>query len=115
MNGSAPFKNYSETRLFAVRWTRELSFAHPEEYAFMLSSDDGPRFFIEEAKGENAVVDNAPSRENDKSVQARTGTVSWLDARRYRVKVEYYQETGAAGCIWPFKGPDTGGMWQMVP
>lgn len=89
---------------FYVRWSGVLRIANAGRYTLFVESDDGARVFIDGKQ----VVDN----DGLHAMQEEEGDAE-LAAGDHRLKVEYIQFDGGAGCILKWQAP--GGEKQTLP
>lgn len=90
------FYNTPHKMRFYVRWSGFVRVGVPGRYTFYTESDDGSRLLINGKE----VVDNQGLHgmaEEEGDVELAAGT--------HRIKIEYFQNDGAAGCIARWKGP----------
>ena len=73
---------------FSVRWTGYIEPRYSEEYTFYLTSDNGRRLWV----NDELIIDKWIS---DWDI-TYTGTISLEAMTRYKIKVEYFEETGGA-------------------
>jgi hypothetical protein len=98
------FNGTDMTDQFYVRWTGVLKIETAGNYTFFLESDDGSRLFIDG----KTVVDNGGPH----GMEERNGAVE-LKPGVHELKVEYFENTGGAGCILRWVAP--GKEKQTVP
>jgi beta-glucosidase len=73
---------------FSVRWTGRLTAPMTGEYGLGFGSDDGARLYLDG----DLIVDNW----TDHAYEAKTATVTLQEGRSYDIKMEYYENWGAA-------------------
>jgi hypothetical protein len=93
-----PFEDH-----FYVRWTGNLRAPRDGSYTFYLESDDGSRFYLDGRE----VVNNGGQH----GMEERSGTVE-LKAGNHEVRVEFFENCGAAGCKFSWQPP--GGAKAIV-
>mgnify|MGYP001036913194 CR=1 FL=1 len=76
---------------FSVRWTGQIEPVHAsgsQSYTFYTTADDGVRLWVDG----RLLIDNWTNQ----SAATRSGTISLAAGRKYDIKLEYYDGTGAA-------------------
>ena len=73
---------------FTVRWTGRIQPRYSETYTFYTHSDDGVRLWV----NGQLIIDNW----TDHGVTENAGTISLQAGQKYDLKMEYYENTGAA-------------------
>jgi GH43 family beta-xylosidase len=73
---------------FSVRWSGQIQAQFSETYTFHTFADDGVKLWI----NNQVVIDNLSSPE----ATVRSGAVTMVAGRRYDIRMEYYDITGAA-------------------
>jgi len=101
--GSWP--GFSQRDRFAVRWSGFLVVRNPGVYRFSLKSDDGSKMYLD-----NRYVIN-----NDGLHGMRNRyTNRRLVKGQQRLRVEYFENGGYAGCVFQYRGADTGNRFRLV-
>jgi len=104
-NTGGRWPGFSRAHNFAVRWTGRVRFFRSGHYRFSLISDDGSKLWI----------NNRYTINND-------GLHGWRnrEATRYiragwtMMRVEFFERGGHHGCLFRYRGPDTGNRWKVV-
>jgi GH43 family beta-xylosidase len=94
---------------FQTVWTGRLQANYSELYNFATTSDDGVRLWI----GDELVIDHW----TDHSATVDTGS-KWLEAGKwYNIKLEYYENTGAAqiSLRWSSARQTGAGVFETIP
>jgi len=70
-------------------------------YKFYVSSDDGSNLYIDDKR----------TVRNDglHAYRSRFGTVKGVDVGQHKLRLEYFESGGSAGCLLRWRGPGTGG------
>src|SRR5690606_27717925 len=100
------FSGVPDADTFAVRWTGQIRIETPGLHRFFLASDDGSRLYI----NNQLVVDNGGLH----GFQEASGTVTFEDAGFYDIRIEYFENVGAAGVQLSWDPPGSVGK-QLVP
>ncbi len=87
-----------------ARWTGHINIAKAGKYTFFTDSDDGSRVFIDGRQ----IVDNGGTHPG----QERSGEIE-LSAGAHDLKVEYFENTNGAHCLFSWQGSDV--EKQIVP
>jgi signal transduction histidine kinase/CheY-like chemotaxis protein/ligand-binding sensor domain-containing protein len=90
--------DFASTRLqtnFFVRWTGSFHVDKQDRLTFELQSDDGSRLLVDD----RTVID----LDGYRSMDSKLGTIN-LAAGEHRIKVEYFQALGDAGCRLLWRG-----------
>jgi beta-glucosidase len=77
---------------FSVRWSGYLVFPESNEYEIGVASDDGIRLYIDDLK----VID----KWKDQGTTTYTTPMKFDSGRKYKVKIEYYENSGGAVAIF---------------
>lgn len=85
----APFPDFSKD-FFSVRWTGYIKVDKSGKYLIQVSSDDGVRLFIDD----KLVIDNW----NDHAELTNSYPLTFTANKFYKIKLEYYERSGAAIC-----------------
>lgn len=83
----APASGIGKDR-FSIRWTGMVQPQYSETYRFYVLSDDGARLWVNGQLLVDHWTDHSPSE--------RSGTISLVAGQKYDIKLEYYENTGAA-------------------
>jgi endoglucanase len=73
---------------FSVRWTGQIQPKYSEQYDFKTTSDDGVRLWV----NGQLIID----RWNNQPASPHSGKISLEAGKKYDVRLEYYENTGAA-------------------
>lgn len=96
---------FSRRDRFAVRWSGILFIRRPGNYHYLLRSDDGSRMYI----------DNRYMLNNDGLHGMRTRTSKYRMVKgQSKVRIEFFENGGGAGCQFKYHGADTGNRWRIV-
>lgn len=76
---------------FSVRWTGQVQPRYSETYTFYVQSDDGARLWV----NGRLIIDNWV----DQGFIEKSGTLTLSAGQRYDLRLEYYEQGGAAA-IW---------------
>ena len=90
MSGS-PNEEKLGNNYFSIRWTGEIEPLFTEEYTFYLLSDDGVRLYVDD----QLLIDQwipQPATET-------SGKISLTGQKRYKIKLEYFEDGGEATVI----------------
>ena len=82
---------------FSARWTGYVEPRYSETYTFHTLSDDGVRLWVDG----RLIIDNW----TDHGFQEDTGTIELTAGRKYDLKLEFYENGGAAGIILSWSSP----------
>jgi GH43 family beta-xylosidase len=77
-----------DANTFSVRWTGQVEAEFSETYTFRTVSDNGVRLWVDG----QLLIDNWTSH----AVQTNSGTIALEAGRRYDVRLDYFENTGAA-------------------
>jgi len=97
---------FSRRDNFAVRWEGSLKVTQTGDYRFYLTSDDGSKMWIDEA----TVVNNNGLH----GMRTKTGNYR-LPTGYHAMRIDFFERGGGAGCIFKYKGPDSGNRVKVVP
>ena len=93
---------------YAARWTGYLRIQVTGFYTFYLSSDDGSNMYLDGA----LVVDN----DGLHGFRERSSIEMVLQGgSMHALTVLFFENGGNAGCVFKYRGPDTGGQKIVVP
>ena len=93
---------------YAVRWTGYVTIQTTGMYTFFLGSDDGGQLYLDGA----LVLDN----DGLHGFRERSTVETLLQAGSiHALTVLYFQSGGDAGCVFQYRGADTGGQKIVVP
>jgi glucose/arabinose dehydrogenase len=73
---------------FSARWTGQIEARFSENYTFRTTTDDGVRLWV----NNNLIIDKFVNQ----SATNHEGTISLVAGQRYDIKLEYYENAGAA-------------------
>ncbi|MEP0915836.1 PA14 domain-containing protein [Leptolyngbya sp. DQ-M1] len=90
---------------FSVRWTGQVLAPTSGTYQFFTTTDDGVRLFVN-----NQLVINSFA---DQSVTERTGSIALVAGQRYDIRMEYFENRGAAAAFLGWSVP--GFTQQIIP
>lgn len=90
---------------FSVRWTGQILAQYSEEYTFYTTTDDGVRLWIDG----KLIIDDWM----DHHALTRTGKIRLEAGRKYDIKMEYYENTGAALATLAWSSASQ--PWEIVP
>lgn len=93
------FGNTRLTDYFFVRWTGLVRAPRDGKYRFFTETDDGSRLWV----GGRLVVENG----GDHAMAEQSGEVE-LKAGDHPIRIEYYENSGLAGCIVSWDPPGRG-------
>jgi hypothetical protein len=105
--GSGKFEGFNRGHDFAVRWTGSLRVKQEGTYTFYLNSDDGSAMWMGTSSGRVINNDGLHGMRKVSTDQ----TVGKITA----IRIEFFQRGGGLGCVFSFKGADTGGEEKVVP
>lgn len=91
---------------FSVRWTGKLRAAVSGTYELTIASDDGIRLFI----NNQAVLEHW----SDHAIEARTAKFTLEAGKYYDVKVEFYENGGAAAALLGWTKPNENELSQAI-
>jgi len=100
-NTQSAWKGFTQKDNFAVRWTGVVMIKRGGNYKFYVSSDDGSNLYIDDKR----------TVRNDglHAYRSRFGTVKGVDVGQHKLRLEYFESGGSAGCLLRWRGPGTGG------
>jgi hypothetical protein len=75
---------------FSVRWTGQIQPLYTDTYTFDLNSDNGRRLWVNNQLIIDQWIDN---------VGDYTGTIALTAGQKYDIRVEYFEDNGAANCV----------------
>jgi len=102
---SGNWPGFSVRDRFAVRWSGFLIISGAGSYRFSLRSDDGSKMYI----------DNRFMLNNDGLHGMRYGySTRTLGKGQFRVRIEFFENGGGAGCEFRYRGADTRNRDQIV-
>lgn len=96
---------YRQGDRFAVRWSGFLVINQPGVYRFLLRSDDGSRLFID---GRYSINNDGLHGMRNRYTNRR------LVNGQTKVRVEFFENGGYAGCLFQYRGADTGNRDRLV-
>lgn len=77
-----------ESDTFSVRWSGKVEPRYSETYTFTTKTDDGVRLWV----NNQLIID----KYRKQSVSEHTGTIDLVAGQQYDIRLEYFEETGAA-------------------
>ncbi len=105
MQGQQPFWDGGPGNYFAAKYEGQLIVETGGAYTLSLASDDGSRLYI----------DGVPVIDNDGLHGTRTRTVTLdLDPGSHNIEVRYFENTGSQTLQLSWRGPDTGGVNEVI-
>jgi len=90
---------------FSARWTGQVQAPTSGTYTFYTQSDDGIRLWVNGQR----IINNWTNQ----AVTERSGTITLTAGQRYDIRLEYYENTGAAVARLLWSGP--GMSKQIIP
>ena len=76
---------------------------HTGAYTFQLKSDDGSKLYVDNKMAiDNDGLHGMKSKDAQKTLVAGERTLT----------IVFFEKGGGAGCLFQFKGPDTGNIWS---
>lgn len=90
---------------FSVRWSGQVEPVFSESYTFYTTSDDGVRLFIDD----KLVIDNW----TDHGPTENSATMNLQSARKYNLRLDYYEATGGAQVRLAWSSPSQ--ARQIIP
>ncbi len=90
---------------FSVRWTGQVQPRYSETYTFYTTADDGIRLWVDGKQIINNFVDQAPTE--------RSGSITLEAGKKYDIRVEYYENGGAAVAQLAWSSPSQ--AKQIIP
>ena len=98
---AAPTANITPPQ-FSVRWEGQIEAVYTEQYTFSTTANDGVRLWVNDT---NLIDDWA----DHTAPAVDTGTINLMAGLKYDVKMEYYNDTGAAVAQLQWSSPSTPG------
>jgi len=92
---------------FAVRWTGAVKVESSGKYYFSLDSDDGSVLY----SGNKRIINNNGLH----GMRRQGGNVQCNQGSQNSIRIEFIEAGGGAGCIFRYKGTDTGDKEVVVP
>lgn len=96
-NDKAPFEDFKVDN-FSVRWTGYIKPDKSDRYTFDVSSDDGVRFYVDD----ELVIDDW----TDHALITNSYTVNLEANKLYKIKLEYYENSGGAVVKFGWRKPN---------
>jgi hypothetical protein len=103
---SGTFKGLSKKDDFSIRWSGSLVINNAGSYETSITSDDGSKLYMQ---GDQVINNDGLHGMKTK----KHGFSAEKGARS--IRLEMFERGGGAGCIFKYKGKDTGGNWRVVP
>jgi hypothetical protein len=105
--GGKRFSGFSRDHDFAVRWTGSVKVKNTGTYSFYLNSDDGSAMWMGTEQGR---VINNDGLHGMRKVETKQ-TIDKATA----IRIEFFQRGGGLGCVFTYKGADSGDKEEVVP
>lgn len=104
-NTGGTWSGFSQGDRFAVRWTGLIQILKPGAYRLSVGSDDGSKLFID-----NKYVLNNDGLHGFRWAHTNRRLVRGQSA----VRIEFFENGGAAGCKFYYRGADTNNKFTLV-
>jgi len=101
-NTQRAWPGFAQRDNFAVRWTGVVMINRGGNYQFYVSSDDGSNLYIDDKR----TVRN----DGRHGWRTRNARVKGMAVGQHKLRLEYFEAGGAAGCMLRWRGPGTGGL-----
>ena len=86
---SAPISGIAPTT-YSIRWTGSIVPKYTQPYTFYVNADDGVRLWVNGVQIINSWINGSSERQSS--------TINLIANKKYPIKLEYYNNTGAAHC-----------------
>lgn len=93
-----------DTTTFSVRWEGQIQAPVTGDYTFYMKSDDGFRLWVGDLSGQPVMDQFVDQTESEEPI-ASYDTVHMVAGQRYNIRLEYYQNQGAAMVELGWGGP----------